>query len=194
MPYVVTGTDRKTGRPTQFMSNVSTVALARMSADVRGIDVESCTFVAEPTADGAVRAPDDGESVELTPPMNPEPREWRVVEPRKEASPAKRWVGLACAAVGLCLAAFYALDLHAALEIQEDAQLSRRVLETRARSDYELLFPNNAQLNQSTKVTLAATKTRIRVDAFVTLLGGVLLVGGLGMYKLNGADSRDDAD
>ena len=126
--------------------------------------------------------------------MNPGPPEWRLVEPHTEASPAKRWAGLACAALGLCLAVFYALDLHAARAIREDAQLSRRVLATRARSDYELLFPNNLAVNRSTQATLAATKTRIRVDGFMALLGGALLVGGLGMYKSNGARSRDDVD
>jgi hypothetical protein len=195
MPYLVTGTDRKTGRPTQFMSAVSAEALARMSADVRGIDVESCTFVPDPTANGSAGAPMDNEPVELTaPPTSPEPREWRLVEPRTESSPARRWVGLACAALGLCLAVFYASDLHAALAIRQEAQLSRRVLGAHVRSDYELLFGNNPAVNLSTQETLAATKTRIRVDGFLTLLGGVLVVGGLGMYKSNGCPSRNDVD
>jgi hypothetical protein len=175
------------------MSAVSTEPLARMSADVRGIDVESCTFVGEPTPDGPVSVPDDAKPVEPMPQMNPQPREWRLVEPQTEA-PAKRWLGLACAALGLCLAAFYASDLHAALAIQQDAQLSRRMLSARVRSDYELLFPNNHEVNQTTQETLAATRTRIRVDGFMALLGGVLLVGGLGMYKSNGSQSRNDVD
>ena len=194
MPYVVTGTDRKIARPTQFMSSVSTEALARMSADVRGIDVESCMFVAEPTPDGPVGAPDDGEPVEPTPRTNPQPREWRLVEPHTEASPTKRWAGLACAALGLCLAVYYASDLPAARAIRQDAQLQRRMLYARVRSDYELLFPNNHEVNKSTQETLAATTARIRVDGFMALLGGVLLVGGLGMYKSNGSPSRSDVD
>ena len=193
MPYLVTGTDRKTGRPTQFTSSVSTEALARMSAEVRGIDVESCTFVADPTAEGSTGVPENA-SVELTPATNAEPREWRLVEPHTDASPTKRWAGLACAALGLCLAVCYASDLHAALAIRQDAQLSRRVLGAHVRSDYELLFPNNHEVSQSTQETLAATTTRIRVDGFMALLGGALLVGGLGMYKANGSPSRSDVD
>jgi hypothetical protein len=163
-----------------------------MSADVRGIEVELCMFVAEPTPDGPASAPDSGNSVELTPRVNSDAREWRLVEPDTDASPTRRWFGLASAALGLCLAVYHATDLHAALAIRQDAQLARRMLHARVSSSYELTFPNNHEVNKSTQEMLAATTTRIRVDGFMALLGGVLLVGGLGMYKANGFPSRDD--
>ena len=153
MPYVVKGINRKTGRPTEFTCNVSTEPLARMAADVRGIDVESCTSLEEPRVDElATAAPTDVDPVESPAGRKPDVREWRLIGPQPQArSPRKRCAGVAFAALGLCLAVFYGFDLHAAMAIRDDARLSRRVLGANVRSDYELTFPNHHSVNHSTQ-------------------------------------------
>ena len=135
----------------------------------------------------------DVDPVESPAGRKPDVREWRLIEPQPQArSPRKRCAGVAFAALGLCLAVFYGFDLHAAMAIRDDARLSRRVLGANVRSDYELTFPNHHSVNHSTQETLAATQNRIHFDGFMALLGAVLLVGGLGMYKANISPSRRD--
>jgi hypothetical protein len=183
MPFLITGTDRQTARPTRFLSNAVGEALARESAEGLGVVVASVAFVQEHTPQNVagmpIRMPAPGA---LVPPSVQWSGEWET--PAGDGDPVRRRIGKAVAAVGLILVGLCLADLWftvpAYVEMSRDRE---RYLKVHGGNHW--LFPASAKAERD-------DLRSIRIDGFIGLAGLILLTGGLHWERTHRGEPASD--
>jgi hypothetical protein len=188
VPFLISGTDRQTNKPTRFLSNARTEALARKSADALGVEVTSVSFLEErqPRGDvaggpGTAGDSDQQPAVEFAPPAIRWSGEWQTVEPPDR--PAVRWGGLVCALIGFAMLVYFAMDWRYGMQARDEAAADLRALHRGVQSDYEMTFPNNRTRRENDETAYHAATTRYRIDGVLALIGAATLTGGWALFK-----------
>jgi hypothetical protein len=200
MAFLVAGTDRRTDRPTRFISNAMSEALARQSADTLGVDVASVEFVDERSPRDIARstnrttgAPADAEpGSALAPPAVAWPGEW---EAPQADEPRRRWAGAVAAIGGLVLLAVCLYDLKSAVPDHAYAVKAHKRFVDGVLPGWDVNAahhrPQYAPYVEAERVAIK----RLRLDGFGALAGLILLTTGLRWHRSNSTTPRlDNAD